>query len=214
MTGVIVRSSVNVEAGGKTRLSAILHGVWLLVLVVAAPGLLRLIPISSLAAILVVTGIKLIEIEHIRKLKYYGKAHLALFFATFIVIVTSDLLTGVLIGIGLTAVTLIYKVSRLDIHIQRGENNRRSDIYLEGAATFIRLPKLADALEQVPPKTELHVHLDKLAYIDHSSMDLLSSWAKQQEQMGSTVIMQWDGLEERFRKPFISRQSPMAPQGS
>jgi MFS superfamily sulfate permease-like transporter len=214
MTGVIVRSSVNVEAGGKTRLSAILHGVWLLVLVVAAPGLLRLIPISSLAAILVVTGIKLIEIEHIRKLKYYGKAPLAIFFATFIGIVTTDLLTGVLIGIGLTAVTLIYKVSRLDIHIQQGENNRRSDIYLEGAATFIRLPKLADALEQVPPKTELHVHLDKLAYIDHSSMDLLSNWAKQQEQMGSTVIMQWDGLEERFRKPFISRQSPMAPQGS
>ncbi|HCF27241.1 MAG TPA: SulP family inorganic anion transporter, partial [Cyanobacteria bacterium UBA11049] len=55
MTGVIVRSSVNVEAGAKTRVSAILHGVWLLVLVVAAPTLLKMVPTSSLAAILVVT---------------------------------------------------------------------------------------------------------------------------------------------------------------
>lgn len=208
MTGAIVRSSVNVEAGGKTRLSAILHGVWLLALVVAAPGLLRIIPISSLAAILVVTGIKLIEIEHIRKLKYYGKSPLAIFFATFIGIVATDLLTGVLIGIALTAVTLIYKVSRLHVHIQQDASKPRVDIYLEGAATFIRLPKLADALEQVPAKTESHVHLEKLAYIDRSSMDLLSSWAKQQQQMGSTVIMQWEGLEERFRQPFTGR--PMA----
>ncbi len=202
MTGVIVRSSVNVEAGGKTRLSAMLHGVWLLVLVVAAPGLLRMIPISSLAAILVVTGIKLIEVEHIRKLKHYGKEPLGIFFATFVGIVATDLLTGVLIGIALTAITLLYKVSRLHIHIKRNENHPRIDIYLEGAATFIRLPKLADALEQVPPKAESHVHLDRLAYIDHSSMDLLKSWAHQQEQKGSTVIMQWDGLEERFRRPY------------
>jgi hypothetical protein len=61
----------------------------------------------------------------------------------------------------------------------------------------------------LPPQTESHVHLEKLAYIDHSSMDLLSSWAKQQEQMGSTVMMQWEGLEERFRQPFTGR-SPMA----
>ncbi len=149
MTGVIVRSSVNVEAGGKTRLSAILLGVWLLVLVVAAPGLLRMVPVSSLAAILVVTGIKLIEIEHIRKLKYYGNLPLAIFFATFIGIVATDLLTGVLIGIALTGATLIYKVSRLHIHVQQDANQPRVDIYLEGAATFIRLPKLADALEQV-----------------------------------------------------------------
>lgn len=202
MTGVIVRSSVNVAAGGKTRLSAILHGVWLLVMVVAAPGLLRIIPTSSLAAILVVTGYKLIEVEHIRKLKHYGKAPLAIFFATFVGIVVTDLLTGVIIGIVLTAIKLIYKVSNLNINLVDNEKNRRLDIHLEGAATFIRLPELASVLEQVPPKTQLHVHLEKLAYVDHSCLDLLSTWAKQQEQKGSTVILQWDGLEERFRRPF------------
>lgn len=210
MTGVIVRSSVNVKAGAKTRLAAILHGVWLLLFVVAAPSLLRMIPISSLAAILVVTGYRLIELKHIRKLKYYGKSPLIIFFATFIGIVVTDLLTGVLIGIVLTGVTLIYKVSRLNVYIKRDENQQRIDINLEGAATFIRLPQLAAALERVPPRTELYVHLDKLAYIDHSCMDLLTHWAKQQEQMGSTAIVHWDELEERYRKPFFSWSSPMA----
>lgn len=210
MTGVIARSSVNVEAGAKTRLSAILHGVWLLAMVVAAPGLLKMIPTASLAAILVVTGYKLIEVEHIHKLKHYGRLPMAIFFATLIGIVVTELLTGVLIGIVLTAVTLIYKVSRLNVRILKDEESRRIDIYLEGAATFIRLPKLASVLDQVPPNTELHVHLNKLAYIDHSCLDLLSMWAAQQEQMGSTLIMRWEGLEERFRKPFISEDSQIA----
>lgn len=210
MTGVIVRSSVNVEAGGKTRLSAILHGVWLLTLVVAAPGLLTMVPTASLAAILVVTGYKLIEVEHIRQLKHYGRMPLVIFFATWIGIVTTELLTGVLIGIVLTAITLMYKVSRLNVYLKPHETQQRIDVYLEGAATFVRLPKLAAALEQVPPKTELHLHLEQLAYIDHTCLDLLSMWAKQQEQRGSKVIMQWDGLEERFRRPFTSQQSASA----
>ena len=214
MTGVIVRSSVNVEAGGKTRLSTILHGVWLLAMVVAAPTLLRMIPTSSLAAILVVTGYKLIEVEHIRKLRNYGRLPVAIFFATFVGIVATELLTGVLIGIALTAMTLIYKVSRLTILIDREEESQRLDIYLEGAATFIQLPKLASVLEKVPPKTEVHVHLDRLVYIDHSCLDLLSTWAEQQQEIGTTLVMKWDSLHQRFREPYVSKDSQMAGQSS
>lgn len=209
MTGVIVRSSVNVEAGGKTRLSAMLHGVWLLMLVVTAPTILKLIPTASLAAILVYTGCKLIEIEQIRKLKRYGNFPLVIFCATFIGIVATDLLTGVLIGVVLTAVVLIYKLSRLNIHLEQ-HNNQRIDLYLEGAATFIQLPKLAGILEEVPAGSKLHLHLERLAYIDHTCLDMLSIWAKQQEQMGSTLIVEWDGLVERNRHPLISRSSPTA----
>lgn len=214
MTGVIVRSSVNVEAGAKTRLSTILHGVWLLAMVIAAPTLLKMIPTSSLAAILVVTGYKLIEVEHIRKLSHYGRLPMAIFFATLIGIVTTELLTGVLIGIALTTMKLIYKVSRMNILVDRDEEGKRIDIYLEGVATFIQLPKLASVLEQVPPKSEVHVHLDKLAYIDHSCVDLLSTWAEQQQEMGTTLVMKWEGLQDRFREPFIYRDSQMAGRGS
>lgn len=203
VTGVIVRSSVNVEAEAKTRLSTILHGTWLLALVVAAPSLLKLIPTSSLAAVLVYTGYKLVNVENIRKLKQYGRFPLAIYFATSIGIVVTDLLTGVLIGIVLSAIKLIYKVSHLEIQLERDENNRRINMYLKGAATFIRLPQIASILEQIPPRTELHLHLEQLAYIDHSCLDLLSTWEKQQQQRGSTLVVQWDGLLERYRKPIV-----------
>ncbi|WP_445630954.1 SulP family inorganic anion transporter [Nostoc sp. DSM 114167] len=202
MTGVIARSSVNVEAGAKTRLSTILHGFWLLILVIAAPILLKIIPISSLAAILVVTGYKLIEVEHIRQLKKYGRFPVVIFAATLIGIVVTDLITGVLIGILLTGILLIHKMSVLNIQVIKHEDNQRIDIYLQGAATFVRLPKLANILELVPPGSELHVYMQDLAYIDHSCLDLLSVWAKQQEKMGSTLTMQWDRLIDRNRKPF------------
>lgn len=190
MTGVIVRSSVNVEAGAKTRLSAILHGFWILILAFAAPIMLKLTPTSSLAAILVVTGFKMVEIKHVRTLRKYGRLPVIIFAATLFGIIATDLLTGVLMGIALTAMKLIYKISRLNVFVTREENNRIINIYLEGTATFMQLPKLATILDRVPPKTELHLHVDKLAYIDHSCLDFLSTWTKQQEQKESKVTMQ------------------------
>lgn len=210
MTGVIVRSSVNVEAGAKTRLSTIMHGVCLLAFVVVAPGVLKLIPTSSLAAILVYTGFKLVKVENIRKLKQYGRFPLGIYFATLIVIVATDLLTGVLIGIVLSVVKLVYKVSRLDIRLDRDEENQRIDMYLEGAATFIRLPKIATILDRIPPGTQVYLHLERLAYIDHSCLDLFSSWAKQQENTGSALVVEWDGLVERYRYPIVSSRSQFA----
>lgn len=203
MTGVIARSSANVEAGAKTRLSAILHGVWLLVLVLVAPGLLRMIPTSCLAAILVYTGCKLIEVKHILQLKKYGRLPMMIFMVTSIGIVTTDLLSGVLLGIILTSCTLIYKISKLSIQVVEDQkDSQQIDIYLNGAATFVRLPELAKTLEKIPSQSKLHVHLDNLVYIDHSCLDLLAQWAKQQQEKGSTVIMQWEGLMARNRKPF------------
>ncbi|MBO3460693.1 SulP family inorganic anion transporter [Aetokthonos hydrillicola Thurmond2011] len=203
MTGVIARSAVNVEAGAKTRLSGILHGLWLFLLVVSAPALLRMIPTASLAAILVFTGYKLIEVEHIRQLKKYGRLPMVIFCSTFIGIVAVDLLTGVLIGVTLTAMTLIYKMSILNIQTFTDDDGQMH-IYLQGAATFVRLPKLASALEKVPPGSELYLHLENLAYIDHSCLDLISTWSKQQQKVGTNLIVQWDGLIERNRRPFTS----------
>jgi MFS superfamily sulfate permease-like transporter len=72
ITGVIVRSSANVEAGAQTRLSTMLHGLWMLLLVVLAPGVLRLVPTPSLAGVLVYTGVKLVSVAHMRELRGFG----------------------------------------------------------------------------------------------------------------------------------------------
>lgn len=207
MTGVIARSSVNVEAGGKTRLSTILHGVWLLLLVAVAPFVLKLVPTSSLAAILVVTGYKLVKVENIKRLQQYGRIPVFIYFATLGGIIASDLLIGVMIGLVLSALKLMYKVSQLNILIDRDESNQVVNVYLEGTATFIRLPKLAKALEQIPPGQTIHIHLEMLSYIDHSCLDFVSMWEKQQQKMGSTIIIQKDRLIERYHRPLMQRTS-------
>jgi ABC-type transporter Mla MlaB component len=69
---------------------------------------------------------------------------------------------------------------------------------LEGAATFVRLPALASALESLPPKAELHVDLEKLTSIDHACLELLINWAKQHEATGGKLVLDWKRLHSQF----------------
>ena len=176
MTGVIVRSSANVDAGGRTRLSAILHGVWLLVFVSLLAFVLRMIPTATLAAMLVYTGYKLINFKAIRDLRKCGWGEVGIYFATLGTIVCTDLLTGVLTGIALAAVKLLHTFSRLSTDLKTDPANEKSTLRLQGAATFIRLPFLASALDEVPEGYELHIDFEHLSYIDHACLDLLMNW--------------------------------------
>jgi MFS superfamily sulfate permease-like transporter len=200
MTGVIVRSSANINAGATTRRSAILHGVWLLVFVSGLTFLLRMIPTASLAAILVYTGYKLIDLKSIRELYRYGWGEVAIYAATVVTIVVADLLTGVLVGIGLAAVKLLYTFSHLNIKLESQLTSGISLLRLSGAATFLRLPKLASYLERVPRGAELHVEFDHLDYIDHACLDLLMTWARQHEAGGGKLVIDWDSLHATVRR--------------
>jgi MFS superfamily sulfate permease-like transporter len=199
MTGVIVRSSVNVEAGAKTRWSAVLHGVWILAFVALAPGVLKMIPTATLAAILVFTGYKLINPASIRKLYQYGMVPVSIYAATVVGIVATDLLTGVLIGIGLSLARLVWQVSHVEIWTEKADG-RRIDLHIDGAATFVGLPKLVDTLEKLPGGTELHVHVDKLTHIDHACMDALENWAVQQREKGGSLMVEWQELMSRHHR--------------
>ena len=199
MTGVIVRSSANVEAGGKTRNSAFLHGIWLLVFVAALPFVLQQIPVAALAAILVFTGYKLINIAAIRQLAGYGRGEVAIYFATLVTIVAVDLLSGVVLGIVLSLVKLLYTFSHLEVETRRRDDGGEIDMFLRGSATVIRLPRLAARLDEVPANTELHVHLEELDYIDHACLELLANWEKQHEMTGGKLYVDWASLQARFR---------------
>ncbi len=199
MTGVIVRSTANIQSGGKTRLSAILHGVWLLVFVAFLAYLLRLIPTSALAAILVFTGYKLMNFKSIKDLYAFGWGEVAIYMATVVTIVAADLLTGVIAGVALAAAKLLYTFSHLETHFDIDKKHRKALLRVAGAATFVRLPKLAAALENVPPSCELHVDFQHLDYIDHACLDLLVDWAKQHESTGGRLVIDWESLHARFR---------------
>ena len=198
LTGVIVRSSANVQAGGRTRLSAILHGFWLLIFVAGLAFLLRLVPTASLAAILVYTGFKLVNPNSIRELRKYGWGEVAIYAATVSTIVVFDLLTGVLVGIGLAAAKLLYTFSHLATKLEFGPDTNKVTLSLQGAATFVRLPRLASELERVPAQAELHVDLQHLDYVDHACLDLLMNWARQHESTNGKLVIDWESLHARF----------------
>lgn len=197
MTGVIVRSATNVAAGAKTRASAMMHGVWLLVLVAAAAGMLRLVPTASLAAVLVYTGLKLVNVQHIMRLLRYGGAPVVIYAATVIGIVATDLLTGILIGLALSIVKVTYARTHFGIRVQ--QSAARSDVYLEGAATFLRLPKLADALNAIPAGQEIHIHLRGLDYVDDASLETISGFAQQRRDQGADVYIEWQEALQLYK---------------
>lgn len=202
MTGVIVRSSANIEAGGRTRASTIMHGAWLLLFCAALPFVLNEIPTAVLAAVLVFTGYKLVNIVAMREIARFGRIELAIYGVTLVGIVCIDLLTGVVVGIGISLARLLYHMSHLDIEIKVDEMADRAtrNMWLRGSATVICLPHLAAELESIPNDSELHVHLDELAYIDHACIDLLINWDKQHTALGGQLFIDWEGLQARFSR--------------
>lgn len=196
MTGVIVRSSANVNSGAKTRLSAILHGLWLLLFVAFLPGVLAYIPKAALGALLVHIGVKLVNVKQIRKLWKTSHSEVAIYLITVVVIVGEDLLVGVVVGIILSAMKLLHRFSHLELSLTN--DGSISQLEMQGSATFLRLPALASKLEEVPDSNELHVDFKHLNYIDHACLDLLMNWAKQHEGTGGSLVIDWSSLHGRF----------------
>ncbi len=196
VAGVIVRSSVNIKAGAKTKASTFLHSVWLLLFTLIFPFILRLIPSAALAALLVYTGYRLIDVRAAKLIAEHGKSELLIFLITSLTILVRDLFTGVLVGMTLSAIKLLYVFCKLDI--QKAMVDGRITLKLVGAATFFSLPKLADVLEELPTDAELHVDFSRVTYIDHASLDLLMKWEEQYKSQGGTLTIDWGLVQARF----------------
>lgn len=188
MTGVIVRSSANVQAGAATRASAIFHGVWILGFVVALPWLLRMIPMAALGGILVVTGWRLVSVSHVRHLfKHHGFLPALIWAATFVMVVATDLLTGVLVGLGLSLIELLPHLRRLKLRMEENHEPTHSDIRLDGAVTFLALPKLSKMLDAIPDRPTINLNLRNVPAIDHSCAEMLSEWIQRRRSGGTQV---------------------------
>jgi MFS superfamily sulfate permease-like transporter len=194
MTGVIVRSSANVEAGAKTRASAIFHGVWLLVFVSLLPSLLRFIPTASLGAVLVYTGYKLMNFGVLPELKRHGRGEVVIFFATMGTIVFVNLLTGVIFGLTLALAKLLYTTQNLETFFAHDSVTGKLTLHLQGIATFVSLPRLAATLETAPPYAEISVDTTSLRHIDHACLNLLQNWQLQHEANHGKVLVDWDKM--------------------
>ncbi len=200
VSGVIVRSSANVQAGGHTRLSTMLHGLWILLFISLLPDVLRLIPVASLAAVLVYAGLKLIKLSIVKSLWTQDRAEIGVYVATLVTVVATDVLTGIAVGVGLSIIRLLYTFSHLEIQVDQDEKTGLTEIHLKGAATFMRLPSLAAALEKLRPDAQVHVHFDELSLIDHACLDLLVNWEQQHHAAGGELVVDWDNLHGIFQR--------------
>jgi MFS superfamily sulfate permease-like transporter len=214
MTGVIVRSATNVAAGAKTRSSAMLHGMWLLILVAALPWVLRMVPTASLAAVLVYTGYKLVNPANVRRLMQYGAFPVVIYAATVVMIVATDLLTGILVGVGLSIVKILYGMSHMHIKVTRDPARNSIDVHVLGAATFVRMPKLVDTLDALPRGVDVHIHMDRVTYVDHAIMEAIAGWEKQRSNSGSRVVVSWDDLRAMYRSRNSWKPEPEPELGS
>ena len=199
MTGVIVRSSANVQAGAMTRASAIMHGVWILGFVALLPWLLQTIPMAALGGILVVTGFRLVSVSHVRHLFHaHGILPALIWAATFVMVVATDLLTGVLVGLGLSLVELVPHARRLNLRVLRKDEGDASELQLTGAATFVTLPKLSNALDAVSKDRKLTLDFKRVPAIDHTVAEMLGEWIKRRRAGGMTIEL--DGHPAQLKR--------------
>ena len=199
LSGVISRSSANVEAGAKTRMSSVMQAVWIFLFAVLLPDLLGLVPESALAAILIYVGFRLFMVSTPRKILEYGRAEFAIYLATIVGIVAIDLLTGIIIGLILSTGRLVYALAHLDIERVDLEDEK-IELHLHGAATFVALPFLAGALEEVPSGSQLRLCFDELDYVDHACLDFIVAFQARHEETGGSVIIAWPSLMGRYTR--------------
>lgn len=184
VTGVIVRSSTNVHSGARSRASAILHGVWILLFVAVLAGMLRNIPLAALAGLLVHVGARLVNADHIRTVLRHGD--LPVYLITLGGVIVIDLLTGVLLGIATAALLMLRRVLWAGIHAERDGAGWR--VVVEGALSALSIPRLSSVLSGIPRGTHVTLEL-AVDYLDHAAFETLSAWQQAHEQAGGTVVV-------------------------
>jgi MFS superfamily sulfate permease-like transporter len=177
VTAVIVRSSANINAGSKTKMSAILHGVLLLVCVYFAPEFLNKIPLATLAAVLIFVGYKLTKPALFKELYAKGLNQFIPFVVTIVAILFTDLLVGILIGIG-AGVFYILK-SNFKNTVVLAKDGDRFLIKLRRDVTFLNKPIIKGLLERIPDNSKLIIDFSKTYFVDSDVRELLNDFKEQ-----------------------------------
>jgi len=175
ITSVIVRSSVNINAGGRTRASAVFHGVLLLASVALLPTWINRIPTSCLSAILLVTGVKLASPALFRRMWDEGRSQFVPFLMTVAAIVLTDLLVGVLIGLGVATGFILRSNARRPIRriVERHLGGDVVRVELANQVSFLNRAALSRVLDGVPRGGHVLLDASQTDYIDPDILDLV-----------------------------------------
>ncbi|WP_207491581.1 SulP family inorganic anion transporter [Aridibaculum aurantiacum] len=174
LTSVVVRSSANVVSGARTKLSTILHGVFMLVAVMFIPRILNLIPLSALAAILIFTGYKLAKVSLFKDYYKKGWDQFVPFVVTIIAILLTDLLVGIIIGLGVGLFFMIRSNFRSSVFVVNDHN--RYLVRLRKDVSFLNKPIIKRKLDAVPEGSSVVVDATRADFIDKDIIEEINNF--------------------------------------
>lgn len=190
ITQVIVRSSANIQSGAKSKLSAIVHGLLLLVSVMVIPSLLNKIPLSVLAAILLIVGYKLAKPELFKKMYDLGWKQFVPFMVTVLGIIFIDLLYGIGLGLMVGIVVVLFK-SYQNSHFlhKEGEDvdDGRLKMTLAEEVTFINKGAILKELDNLPENSFLELDVRKTRFLDHDIIEIFEDFAIKAKERNITI---------------------------
>jgi carbonic anhydrase len=206
VTGVIVRSSTNVNAGARSAASAVMHGVWILLFTIPFAGLVDEIPAAALAGLLIVVGIQLLQPAHIETAMKHGD--LAVYVVTAVSVVFLNLLHGVLIGLGLAIALTGWRVIRASVEATPAAD--KWQVVIEGpACTFLALPRLTHVLASIPEGATVLIHIS-VNYLDHAAHQAISDWQRRHCATGGMVHVRGEVETGRASCHLVEPESPEA----
>ncbi|WP_314617536.1 SulP family inorganic anion transporter [Streptomyces stackebrandtii] len=182
VAGVAVRSVANVSAGAVSRASTMLHGLWIVLAALLLVPVLDLIPLAALAALVMVVGIQMVSITHIRTVTRHREV--VVYAVTLAGVVLVGILEGVALGIAVAIAVALHRLART--RITREERDGRQLLHVRGQLTFLAVPRLSRALHQLPQGSHVVVELDG-SFMDHAAFETLSDWTSGHLAHGGTV---------------------------
>ena len=181
VTQVIVRSSANIQSGGKTKMAAIIHGLLLLISVILIPNLLNKIPLSVLASILFIVGYKLAKPALFKEMYLLGWKQFTPFIVTVIGIIFTDLLIGIALGLMVGIVVILIKSFQNShfLHIEDvSDGKHKIKMTLAEEVTFFNKGAILKELDSLPEESYLELDVRKTRYLDNDIIEILEDFSE------------------------------------
>ena len=211
MISEIVRSSANINNGGRTKWSNFFHGGFLLLFVALLPGLIHQIPLAALAAMLIFTGYRLASPKVFKETLHVGKGQLIVFVSTIIITLATDLIIGIAAGIAMELVLQLINGAKVkylfssDVAIHSKDKNEYT-LVVKGVLTFTNYLGLKKKLDQFTTKDRLQLDLSHVEYVDHTVMEHLHHLGEDYHRDGGELkVMGVEKLKPMSSHPLADR---------
>lgn len=190
MTSVVVRSSANVNAGGLYKASAIIHGVFLFLAVILLPLVLNMIPLASLAAVLILVGYNLAKPTVLLHFWHKGYTQFTPFIVTFVMVVVTDLLMGVLAGMAVSIVFLLLGNVRKAFSMQHSVKDEQLvyTLTLAQEVSFLNKTAIKNKLHQLPDNCHLAINAKQMGYIHIDVIELIQTFINEKAKEKNILI--------------------------